>query len=368
MQNRQKFKLYQGSQAGAGFFGKPFASKRQSSPPADESAFVEPVRDSDNDPFLNSLENLTPDDIAPSPVKRKKTVGEIINSSLRTVLTVVCAGIFVVSGASVVNSLYNYQRGDDIYAGMQDDFYSADEGTEVKTGAVSYVSQSPKSTATPDFATALTLSSDHSLANETVSTESYNAEFERVKASLSHLAIKYPDLYGWITIENTNIDYPIVQYTDNDYYLDHAANGDYLPAGSIFTDYRCSSSILKNHNTVLYGHNMVNGLMFNHVTKYLDENFFNDNPYITISTPDGIFTYLIFAIYQTDMYSSYITTDFYSHEAFVEFAYEMKAKSLYEREGVEFTTTDRILTLSTCTNGYFADRYCLQALLVDISN
>lgn len=141
-----------------------------------------------------------------------------------------------------------------------------------------------------------------------------------------------------------------------------------MPAGSIFVDYRCSDTIMKNHNTVIYGHNMINGLMFNNVTKYLDEKFFNENPYIEISTPDGIYKYEVFSIYQTDMYYSYIKTDFTSHRQFVEFAYEMKANSLYERKGMEFSETDRIVTLSTCTNGYYTNRYCLQAKLIDVSN
>ena len=64
----------------------------------------------------------------------------------------------------------------------------------------------------------------------------------------------------------------------------------------------------------------------------------------------------------------YIYTDFESHEAFVDFAYEMKANSLYWRDGIEFTENSRIITLSTCTNGLRTDRYCIQAVLVDAYN
>jgi sortase B len=113
---------------------------------------------------------------------------------------------------------------------------------------------------------------------------------------------------------------------------------------------------------------MTNGLMFKNVTKYLDEKFFNENANIEIATLEGIYTYEVFAIYQTDKYYSYIKTDFTSHKQFVEFANEMKSNSLFERKGIEFTETDRIITLSTCTNGYYNDRYCLQAKLISVSN
>lgn len=335
-----------------------------------DNVFIPAVRDSDNDPFLNSLEIITGDDIAPKPKKEKLSGGELFRRITKAVTTLIFLGVFVWSCTEIITSLYNYKRGDDIYAGIAGDFHSTPSEASQQSQDLSELhgKKSPKNPNTPDFATSLMLGRDYSLENEKIEAEQYNEELEEVKAKLNYLTEKYPDLYGWITIPDTNIDYPIVQYTDNDYYLSHAANGDYLPAGSIFADYRCNENILKNHNTVLYGHNMMNGLMFNNVTYYLEEDFFNSHPYITVSTPDGIFTYFVFAIYQTDMYYSYINTDFLSHEDFVKWANEMEKNSLFHRDGIEFTTTDRILTLSTCTNGYYTNRYCLQALLVDINN
>ncbi len=333
-----------------------------------ENLFIPAVRDSDNDPFLDSLENITAEDIAPDGVKEKVSGSDIARRVIKALTSLVLAAVFIWSVYEIVTSIYNYKRGDDIYADIAGDFHSADgesAETEIDLSEL-HGRRSPKNPTTPDFASALLLGDDIKLENEKIEAEQYNRELEEVKAKLNYLSEKYPDLYGWITVPDTNIDYPIVQYGDNDYYLSHAANGDYLPAGSIFCDYRCDTNILRNHNTVLYGHNMMNGLMFNNVTYYLEEDFYNSHPYITISTPDGIFTYFVFAIYQTDMYYSYINTDFLTHEDFVEWANEMEKNSLFHRDGIEFVETDRVLTMSTCTNGYYTNRYCLQALLVDI--
>lgn len=328
--------------------------------------FVEPVRDDESDPFLHSLKYLTPDDIAPPEPPKHRTVTEIIVSGMRTVLFFASIGVFAVSAVSIINTLYNYKRGDDIYAALAEEFYGDIDYSD-ETGAVRRSPDTVKSAEMPDFKTSLKLDARGQSAYSTAG-KAYNDKFEKTKVKLNYLKSKNADLYGWITIPDTNIDYPMVQGKDNDYYLNNAFTGEYLPAGSIFVDYRCNDSIMKNHNTVIYGHNMTNGLMFNHVTKYLDKKFFDEHPYIEISTLDGIYTYEVFAIYQTDMYYSYIKTDFYSHEEFVDFAYEMKSNSLYEREGVEFNETDRIVTLSTCTNGYWTNRYCLQAKLVNVSN
>ncbi len=334
----------------------------------DINKFVVNKRDSDNDLFMYSLESLTADDIAPPPPQQKFSIQDFLLKSIRSILYFISITIFVISLISIINSLYNYKRGDDIYASLADDFFS-DDLFDTGEGPVLRLQKSKKAIESLTYLQSLNNEQINSEENTTSGQNNgYNIEFEKIKAKLNNFKEKNNDLAGWITIENTNINYPIVQYTDNDYYLNHAFTGEYLPAGSIFIDSKCNKNIIKNYNTVIYGHNMTNGLMFNHVTKYLDESFFNDNPYIKISTPDGIYTYIVFSIYQTDMYYSYITTDFYTRESFVEFAYEMKNNSLYQRDDIEFTINDRIITLSTCTNGYFTNRYCLQAKLVEVIN
>ena len=220
--------------------------------------------------------------------------------------------------------------------------------------------------ATPDFATSLTLDDSFSLVDN-LAEQPVNEEFERMRAMLNYYkSTVNEDTVGWVKAENTNIDYIVMQSEDNEYYLNNNYKGEYLPAGTIFVDYRCSDNLYRNHNTILYGHNMYNGSMFHDVEKYLEEDFFNENPYVTMTTVDGIFTYEVFSVRKVSMYDDYITTGFPTHQDFVDFAYRMKELSLYQRPGIEFVEDDRILTLSTCTNLIQSERYCLQAKLIKV--
>ena len=113
---------------------------------------------------------------------------------------------------------------------------------------------------------------------------------------------------------------------------------------------------------------MTDGSMFNTLDYFFNEEFFKNNKYIEIYTFDGIFTYEIFAVYITDMYYQYIRPAFTSGKDFVDFAYEMKSNSIYEREGIEFAENDRIITLSTCTNSSQNERIAVQAKIVKIES
>ena len=75
---------------------------------------------------------------------------------------------------------------------------------------------------------------------------------------------------------NTSVDYPVVQGKDNDYYLHYTFKKDYLYSGTLFVDYRNSKSLLRNYNTVIYGHNMTDGSMFNTLYNFKDRKFFEN--------------------------------------------------------------------------------------------
>lgn len=177
-----------------------------------------------------------------------------------------------------------------------------------------------------------------------------------------------PDLYGWIIIDGTDIDYPLVQSADNDFYLNHSEFGEWREIGSIFVDYRNRKNVEDpyNYNIVMYGHNLTWGGMFHDVqTMFENEQIFRD-AYIYIYTFDGIYVYEPFAVYEANAYYQYFRTHFdYPHE-FVDFANEMKGNSIYA-EDVEFYGDDRMITLSTCTNTYVDGRYALQAKLVQVT-
>lgn len=177
-----------------------------------------------------------------------------------------------------------------------------------------------------------------------------------------------PDLYGWITIEGTDVDYPVVQAEDNDFYLDHAEDKQWREIGSIFADFRNRKTVEDpyNYNIVTYGHNLSWGGMYHAVqTIFENEQLFRDT-YIYLYTFDGIYVYEPFAVYEANAYYQYFRTHFDTPEEFVAFANEMKGNSVYA-EDVEFDGNDCMMTLSTCTNTYADGRYALQAKRVQVT-
>lgn len=109
-----------------------------------------------------------------------------------------------------------------------------------------------------------------------------------------------PDIYAWIKVPGTVIDYPIAQSeTDNSYYLNHSVEHDENKAGAIFTeDY--NTKTFEDPNTVIYGHGMANGSMFDGLHQYMDRDFFDQNKEVIIYMPDKILHYQIFAAYLYD--------------------------------------------------------------------
>lgn len=170
------------------------------------------------------------------------------------------------------------------------------------------------------------------------------------------------DYRGWINIDGTNIDYPVLQAKDNNYYLKKDINKNYLPSGSIFLDYR--NNRFEDSNTVIYGHYMRNNTMFGELKKFKDKKFFDKNNKIYIETPDGKkLEYKIFSVYTTDANYNYIQTSFNSKSDYKQFLNKIKNKSLYNTN-VEVSENDKILTLSTCSYEFENARTVIHAKLV----
>lgn len=305
-----------------------------------------------NDEFLRSISEAKADDIAEvnpeiEKIKKDRKKRDVI----RYILMGICIVVFVVSLFSIAKTLYGYKQAEDFYAEM----YSGFDEIDVDLNDSAAISE------LESFGTI-----NRPKGNDT---EVYNQLFARMKARILSLREKNPDIYGWIIIPGTEtIDYPILQGRDNNYYLNHEYNGGYMTAGSIFADYRCDKDINGNYNFIVYGHNMQNGMMFSDLIKFLDEDFFNENRYVYVYTDKGIYTYEIFSVYKTDYKYKYIETGFPTGEDFVAWAEEMRANSVFARDGIQFNTNSRVITLSTCTNALWSDRYCVQALMVDAYN
>lgn len=176
-----------------------------------------------------------------------------------------------------------------------------------------------------------------------------------------------PEIYAWIRIPGSVIDYPIVQSeTDNAYYLDHDAEKKENAAGAIFTeDYNAKT--FEDPNTVIYGHGMTNGTMFNGLHQYMDRSYFDANRDIIIYMPDKILHYQIFAAYLFDNRHLMQSINFQNKDIYA--AYLDMVKGIRDMNAsidtsVEVTAEDKIITLSTCYGGMSDKRYLVQAVLV----
>jgi len=161
------------------------------------------------------------------------------------------------------------------------------------------------------------------------------------------------DIRGWLSIPNTVINYPVVQSTDNDYYLHNNFNKSADYYGSLFLDYRNNISP-QSQNMIIYGHNMKDGQMLTAIVNYEQTDFYKTSSLITFNTIYGHYSWKVFAAFITnadpkDGYVfNYLVTNFSSNDAFNNFIKEVRERSLINTPSVDVVPGDTLLTLSTC--------------------
>ena len=174
------------------------------------------------------------------------------------------------------------------------------------------------------------------------------------------------DLVGWLSIENTRIDYPVVQSAEDNYYLKHNFYKEYSDFGCPYIQ-----DDMDADNIIIYGHNMDDGSMFSDLTKYKSEDFFLNNQYISFNTLYDNRTYQIISVFKESVdlqennvffYNRY--SCFVSEEQFNEFISNINRLSLYSIK-TEAQYGDSLLTLSTCEYSYNDGRIVVVAKLVD---
>lgn len=177
-----------------------------------------------------------------------------------------------------------------------------------------------------------------------------------------------PDIYAWIQIPGTQVDYPIVQsQADDDYYLNRTVEGEEGLPGSIYTQAGYNHADMMDPVTVIYGHNMRDDSMFGGLSSYLDEEFADSHSEIRIYTPEHIFTYQVICAVTYDDRHILETYDCSLDKEYERFISSLKnEKRMPSRIGDAFdvTTQDRMIILSTC-NGYDAQRFLVGAVLTD---
>ena len=183
------------------------------------------------------------------------------------------------------------------------------------------------------------------------------------KEESDNLFEKNVDYRGWLKIDNTNINYPILQGQDNEEYLYKDINNEYIVSGSIFMNYLNNG--FDDQNTVLFGHNMKNGTMFANLKKYKEEDFFYNNNDIEIELSNGQYLkYKVFSVYITDINDNYTKTSFEDKDEYKEFLERIKNKSIYKSD-ISVNENDKIITLSTCSYEFDDARLVVTGKLID---
>lgn len=175
------------------------------------------------------------------------------------------------------------------------------------------------------------------------------------------------DIYAWICIPGTEVDYPILQHPiDDSYYLNYNMSGTRGYPGCIYTE-RLNSKEFTDFNTVVYGHNMRNDSMFSTLHYFEDRDFFDSCPYVYIYTGDKVLVYEIFAAYTSDNAHILYNNDFSQdagRQSYLESIFKSDNKDAYVRD-VELSADSYIITLSTCIKGRAQNRYLVQAVLLN---
>lgn len=177
---------------------------------------------------------------------------------------------------------------------------------------------------------------------------------------------KNKKLIGWLKIDDTIIDYPVMQTSDNKYYLEHNFNQEYDKNGSLFLD--CSCSVYpRSTNLIIYGHHMKSGQMFGQLQKYAKESYYEKHKEIQFDTIYEKGTYEIMYVFRSQVYNEddlvfkyYQFINANSGTEFQSYMEEMKKLSLYDT-GVTAGYGDSLLTLSTCDNSQKDGRFVVVA-------
>lgn len=174
---------------------------------------------------------------------------------------------------------------------------------------------------------------------------------------------KNSDIIAWLYSEGTPINYPIVQTTNNDYYLRRLIDGTYNQAGTIFMDYK-NSNDFSDPNTIIYGHNMKNDSMFGSLTKYEEQNYYDEHKEMFLYTENKKFKIEIFAGFitssESDIYVYPKTMD--TNKKLINDALK---KSKFASD-VNVLREDKIITLSTCSYNFENARFILLGVLKEL--
>ncbi len=262
--------------------------------------------------------------------KRRGAIGTV----LTVIVLSICMGGFCFSAYTLYGYYRTYKDGEDEYEKLRSYIQeNGDDGEKAKEDG-----------------------EEDSTSKETDSFSAPKVDFDELKNINA-------DIIGWIKVQGTVINYPIVQGDDNTYYLKKTFEKQSNYSGAIFMDY-LNAPDFSSDNTVLYGHNLKTGEMFGGLQKYEKKDYLKEHKYIWIITPEYNKKYEIFASYKTDERSEVYTLEFNSFEDMDSYFRLAKETSYFSSDSI-LLQDDKILTLSTCVSESDEGRRVVQAKLVE---
>lgn len=244
--------------------------------------------------------------------------------NLRRFLMVLLIGVFCFSAVKFTKSLWEYYKGNEIYASARKFVIEAGSDTQKE-------------------------------------------EKETTQIDFSGLQKMNKEVLGWITIPGTTVDYPLLDADDNSYYLTHSYDRQWSSYGSIFLEQDNAADLMDSH-IILYGHNMKNGAMFGSLADYKEQGYADSHNIIKIALPGAERTYRVFSAY-----TAHVDSHTYEKTAGESGVYQrmighMKSNSIIQTD-ITPKFGEQILTLSTCTPaGDEEYRFVVNAVLIEPPN
>ena len=269
--------------------------------------------------------------------KKKRSAGRII---LSAVIVICCIG-FVFSGWKFFSLFLADRRAEGVY-------------NELRTAAQEQTAKKLTAESAP------TEETQEGTEEESIS------EDRPFSVDILGLQSRYPELEAWLQAEGTGIDYPVMHTKDNDFYLSHLYDGTENYNGSLFADYR-NTGVLTDDNTVIYGHNMKNGGMFNPLNEYKSQEFYDTHPTMTVCTAEGDFEIELICGTIEDGNFEFVRFDFEDFSDMQSYVSQIRARSTFI-SSVELQPGDRLVSLCTCTYENLNARYMLIGRVSGISD
>lgn len=269
------------------------------------------------------------------------------NRIIWLVLTIAAAAVFVVCAVLIARQFYENQRQQEM-----------DSHITLLARPSQTVTLTPAPTATPAPTPAPSAEPTPEPSPEP-SPVPQAIDFDALKA-------ENEEIFSWIQVDGTKIDYPVLCRPDDDaYYHTHNVQHEKVTAGAIYIQASVNAMDWSDFHTVVYGHNMRNGSMFANLHKFEDEDFFNEHDSVVIYTPTRRLTYRIFAAYKRDDIHLMKKFDYTTNDGRLAFFDDIFSHKGNFRTDVPLATDSRIITLSTCVGGENDKRYVVQAVLIE---